>query len=110
MQRKRCPADHAAVGGDDFRTDAVDGTEFQLLGQIRTEPLRKALTHVVSGGDGIGYGENLTRRDIFAQKHIAKTCDENRCFAGTGYGKNKDRAVDGLHRFLLLRSQGQLIL
>ena len=110
LQRKGRPADHASIGSDDLSADAVDGPKFKLLCQLGTETLGKALPHVVCGGNGVGDSENLARQDASAQKHVAKACDENRCFAGTGHGQNKDRSIDGLHCLLLLRGQGQVIL
>ena len=68
---------------------------------LLAEERAHAISHLASGGHGIGEGEDFVRLRVSLLNQTGNAMDENRRFAGAGAGYNQHRSVNMVDRFAL---------
>ena len=97
----------AGIGMDDGGTQAVDGAEGELPGQVLPEEGGEPPGHVGGGGDGVGDGEDLPGRDPAAADEAAQPGHQHGGLAAARHRQQQGGSRSGQHRGLLLLAQRQ---
>ena len=108
-QGKGCAVVTRFIFADDLGAHAVDGAEFQLIGQAVSENGNKALPHILRGRNRVGHGQDALRVDSAAVYHIPDAGNQGCGFAAAGNCQQQDRPVNGAYGPLLLPVQPESV-
>ena len=97
--------DEFGVAAQDFHSDGMEGAEPRHSFDRFTDHPSDALLHLAGRLVGEGYRKNLTGIGASRRQDMGNPGRKNPRLAGTGTRQNKQRAIERLNRFDLLRIQ-----